>query len=165
MKKNILIVLFFVLASALFVSCASSDIKYYSGIAPKSEKIAIEYNTSATSVTDTGYWYSSYDKQEHPYVYSQSVNLSTVENREKIKNAFIIKGYKIVQAEEADSIAIVENKSDADYSKVDIAVYDKASTQLLFVCSGDYATMLLSAQGALDKALDEALSQIPPVRF
>ena len=63
-------------------------------MALKSNKIAIQYNTNATNVTETGYRYSSVDKQEHPYVYSQSVNLSTIENREQIKAAFAAKGYQ-----------------------------------------------------------------------
>lgn len=162
MKKNFLIVLVFVLASLLFVSCASSDVKIYSAMGPKSDRIAITYNTGAQSVTDTGYWYSSYDKQAHPYVYSESINLNNVENRERIKSAFLLKGYKIVQDSEADSIAIVENQSDSSYSRVSIAVYDKATQQLLYVCNGEYSTVLLSAQGALDKALEQALSQIVP---
>lgn len=162
MKKNFLIVLVFFLASLLFVSCASSDVKIYSAMGPKSDRIAITYNTGAQSVTDTGYWYSSYDKQAHPYVYSESINLNNVENRERIKSAFLLKGYKIVQDSEADSIAIVENQSDSSYSRVSIAVYDKATQQLLYVCNGEYSTVLLSAQGALDKALEQALSQIVP---
>jgi len=162
MKKNFLIVLVFALAALLFVSCASSDVKIYSAMGPRSEKVAIVYNTGAQSVTDTGYWYSSYDNQTHPYVYSESINLNNVENREKIKSAFLAKGYRIVQDSEADSVAIVENKSDSSYSRVSIAVYDKATQQLLYVCNGDYSTMFLSAQGALDKALDQALSQIVP---
>jgi len=162
MKKNFLIVLVFVLASLLFVSCASSDVKIYSAMGPKSDKIAIVYNTGAQSVTDTGYWYSSYDNKAHPYVYSESINLNNVENRELIKSAFIVKGYQVVQDSEADSIAIVENKSDSSYSRVSIAVYDKATQQLLYVCNGEYSTVILSAQGALDKALEQALSQIVP---
>ena len=162
MKKNILFVLVFALAALLFVSCASSDVKIYSAAGPKSEKIAIVYNTGAQSVTDTGYWYSSYDKQAHPYVYSESINLNNVENREKIKSAFLVKGYSIVQDNEADSIAVVENKSDSSYSRVSIAVYDKATQQLLYVCEGDYSTAFGTAQYALDKALTEAISQIVP---
>ena len=164
MKRSIVILLIIVLVSALLASCATSGIKYYSSMALKSNKIAIQYNTNATNVTETGYTYSSVDKQEHPYVYSQSVNLSTVENREQIKAAFAAKGYQIVQLEDADSVVIVENKSDADYSRVSLALYDKASDTLIFVCQGDYSTLFLSAQTALQNALDEAISQIPAAR-
>ena len=164
MKKSILFVLIIVIVSALFVSCATSGIKYYSSMALKSNKIAIQYNTNATNVTETGYWYSSTDKQEHPYVYSQSVNLSTVENRELIKSSFASKGYQIVQLEDADNVVIVENKSDADYSRVSLALYDKATDTLIFVCEGEYSTLMLSAQTALQNALDEAISQIPAAR-
>ena len=69
---------------------------------------------------------------------------------------------KIVQDNEADSIAVVENKSDSSYSRVSIAVYDKATQQLLYVCEGDYSTAFGTAQYALDKALAEAISQIVP---
>lgn len=162
MKKKIAFGLVFVVAAVLLVSCASSGVKIYSAIGPKSEKIAITYNTGAQSVTDTGYWYSGYDKDVHPYVYSESINLSNVENREKIKAAFSARGYRIVQESEADCIAIVENKSDSSYSRVSVAVYDKASDTLLYICEGEYSTLLLNAQGALDKALEEALGQIIP---
>ncbi len=162
MKKNFVIVLVFALAALLFVSCSSSDVKIYSAFGPKSEKIYIQYVTGTTNVTETGYWYSSYDKQSHPYVYSESLNLSTVENRELVKSAFMAKGYRVVQDTEADSIVMVENKSDASYSRVSIAVYDKATQQLLFVCNGEYDTFLGTAQYALEKALNQALSQIVP---
>ena len=162
MKKNIVLVLIIALASLVFVSCSSSDVKFFSTAAPRSEKIAIQFNQGATSVTDTFYWYSEYDKHEHSYVYSESISLSNYENREKIRSGFMAKGYSVVQDSDADSIAIVENRSDSTYSRVSIAVYDKASQQLLYVCEGEYATLLLTAQFALDKALDQAISQIVP---